>query len=32
MTRASAYKKVTDNLTPKSLKYAISLTRWDIEK
>ena len=31
-TRASAYKKVTDNLTPKSPRYAISPTGWDTEK
>jgi len=31
-TRASAYKKVTNNLTTKSLGYAISPTGWDIEK
>jgi hypothetical protein len=31
-TRASAYKKVTDDLTPGSVEYAISPTGWDIEK
>jgi hypothetical protein len=31
-TRASAYKKVTDDLTPELMEYAIPPTRWDIEK
>jgi hypothetical protein len=31
-TRASAYKKVTDDLTPGSTEYAVSPTGWDIEK
>jgi hypothetical protein len=31
-TRASAYKKVTDALTPESTEYAIPPTGWDIEK
>jgi hypothetical protein len=31
-TRASAYKKVTDDLTPEYPAYEISPTRWDIEK
>jgi len=31
-TRSSSYKKVTNNLAPKSPGYAISPTRWDIEK
>jgi len=31
-TRASTYKKVTNNLTPKSPGYAISPIGWDIEK
>ena len=29
-TRVLAYKKVTNNLTPKSLGYALSPTGWDI--
>jgi hypothetical protein len=32
ITRASAYRKVTDDLTPGSTEYAISPTGWDIEK
>jgi hypothetical protein len=31
-TRASAYKKVIDDVTPVSIEYAISPTGWDIEK
>jgi len=31
-TRSSAYKKVTNNLAPKSPGYAISSTGWDIKK
>jgi hypothetical protein len=31
-TRASAYRKVTDDLTLGSTEYAISPTGWDIEK
>jgi hypothetical protein len=31
-TRASTYKKVTDDLTPESVAYAISPTGWDTEK
>lgn len=31
-TRASAYKKVTDDLLLGSPRYAISPTRWDIEE
>jgi hypothetical protein len=31
-TRASAYKKVTDDLTPGSMEYASSPTGWDNEK